>query len=306
MNHCNCDTVCGQDCDDVFAYETQRFVRVKDRKLGILNLTFMILIFGYVVGFNVVWEKGYRKVANVAGTARLQLQRPDVSLHIARPPAELEYCLSANQTSGTYPMHIPANEPQQREDMAECKYLDANDAVYPSIEQEATFLATRIKNQHERIANLSSYEFDTDCNDLAWPECGYKNAGLVTYYLAEPEFFTVWIDHTMSVPEYDISASSADLQGQLVNADGAKIDVCTGYVDVLEDSSKCDRSILSIGSKGRKDIMPMYSLMEAAGIPDLDARASNNAKMDLYNETIRYAGAVLVVSIDYTNMESWV
>lgn len=45
--------------------------------------------------------------------------------------------------------------------------------------------------------------------------------------------------------------------------------------------------------------------MQAAGIPDLDARASDSKDFDLYNETIRYAGAVLVVSIEYSNEQTF-
>ena len=171
---------------------------------------------------------------------------------------------------------------------------------------EATFLGTRIKNEHERIANLTSGQFDNDCDALARPECGYLTSLEVSYYVAEPELFTVWIDHTMSVPEYGISKSSSDMEGALLNLDGDWLDPCDVYEKVLHRPDLCDRNTVQVGVSGQKDIIPVYSILQAAGIPDLDARGSSNPKQELYNETIRFAGAVLVVSIDYTNENSFV
>ena len=37
------------DLDEIFAFKTPRFVRIRDRRLGILNLLFNVAIFAYIV-----------------------------------------------------------------------------------------------------------------------------------------------------------------------------------------------------------------------------------------------------------------
>lgn len=40
---------CGADLDETFAYETIKTVTIKDRTLGLLKITLMLVIFAYVV-----------------------------------------------------------------------------------------------------------------------------------------------------------------------------------------------------------------------------------------------------------------
>jgi hypothetical protein len=39
------ETICGRDVDEVFAYYTVKMVKVRDARLGILRLLFMLAIF---------------------------------------------------------------------------------------------------------------------------------------------------------------------------------------------------------------------------------------------------------------------
>lgn len=42
-------------------------VKVKDRSLGILRLTLQLLIIGYIVGFVLIYQQAYLKVAALWG-----------------------------------------------------------------------------------------------------------------------------------------------------------------------------------------------------------------------------------------------
>ena len=45
--------ICGHDCDDVFGYTTHRYIKVRDRRLGLL---YYFLIFGILGGFTIIWK----------------------------------------------------------------------------------------------------------------------------------------------------------------------------------------------------------------------------------------------------------
>lgn len=47
IEYCLPATCCGQDADEVFAYETPKMVILKDRKLGVLKLVLTMLIVAY-------------------------------------------------------------------------------------------------------------------------------------------------------------------------------------------------------------------------------------------------------------------
>lgn len=56
---------------------------------------------------------------------------------------------------------------------------------------------------------------------------------------------------------------------------------------------------VNLGASGQRDIIPIATLLEAAGVNSLDEVAGTTE--DLATETKRFAGVILLVRIDYDN-----
>ena len=68
--------ICGHDIDEVFAYPTTQFARIRDARLGLFKyiLTFGIILY---VGIYQLWMNGgYLAESTVTGTTRFTLQQP--------------------------------------------------------------------------------------------------------------------------------------------------------------------------------------------------------------------------------------
>lgn len=63
----------GVDLDVVFAYKTDKKVKILDRKLGILYNAIMVLILFYVFGYVIIMNKGYIGSENAIGQVKIQL-----------------------------------------------------------------------------------------------------------------------------------------------------------------------------------------------------------------------------------------
>lgn len=279
------EKACGQDWDDICSYSTQRYVRIRDKKLGILNSIFVFLITVYIVGVNYLYLKQYRAMGTVTGTSRIQAQSPKPEYLL--PIHKLDYC-KMGKYCGDTPPKFPQGCP--------CRWLDQYDAVYPGIETSAAFLSTRIKEVNQTVS-------PSFCVHAVSPECHWDDEGIFTYFIAQPELFTLWVDHTLSVPDIGLSPdtfsrSATEMEGKLVALDGTTvIDPCDPYKKLKLDCPP----YVAVGSKGL-DIVPLQSLLDAAGV-SLD----DDAKLTTGNvsETVRYSGIVLVLSIFYTNMDTY-
>ena len=82
--------------------------------------------------------------------------------------------------------------------------------------------------------------------------------------------------------------------------DGAHIDPCAAYLDTSwhVGGSKCPEYVGV--QAGGSDIMPLQTLLDAAGLEDLDSPGGVTDKAGRV-ETFRYAGLILVVTITYYN-----
>eukprot|EP01138_Halocafeteria_seosinensis_P004396 gb/GECG01004497.1/.p1 GENE.gb/GECG01004497.1/~~gb/GECG01004497.1/.p1 ORF type:complete len:486 (+),score=39.44 gb/GECG01004497.1/:1-1458(+) len=267
------------DLDDIFAFKTPRYVRIRDKRLGLMNLAFMVGIFGYIVGYLVISQQGYKQRGDVIGVTRLQLRAPGPD--IMPELDEMEYC-----GNGTYKADVPDSIEFAK---APCQFLDQFDAQYPRKQANAIFLSTRITYQASQ-RNRSEI-----CANMSLASCAYKEFAHQDFYVADPEFYTLFIDHSMSVPSLDVSKSAIQLGGRLLGTDGKRLDPCKPYT---EANRPCP-SFINLGQSGAKDIVPIAALLEAGGVNSLDDVAGTTE--DLVGETKRFAGLILLVQIDYDN-----
>jgi len=248
------------------SYTTVRVVRIKDWRLGAVHLLLQLAIVAYLLLYTIVFAQRYRRQAlDVVGSARLQLRPP--APPYTREPGALGYCGGA----------------------LECRYLDQYDVAAPWLEPAATFAATRITE--------TSYTLNASaaCANQTLPGCAYAAVpgSAFAYYIANLEMFTLLLDHTLSAASVGVSRAAAQMPGKLVDTSGAALSVCDDYA---AQGWPCDPNV-KVGRVGvGADILPLRSLLRAAGVASLDTVVPS------LNETRRYAGAVLVVTIEYSNL----
>ena len=109
--------------------------------------------------------------------------------------------------------------------------------------------------------------------------------------VAQAERFTLLLDHALVNGRSSFTSRHMS-SGQLVDDAGKRLDPCDDYPDGL-----CPPYV-HVGVAGRYDIVPLASLLRAAGVTTLeqpsDAAADPHA-------SLRHAGCVLMVHISYTN-----
>ncbi len=227
----------------------------------------------------------------IIGTLRLQLKEP--ASQYVLPPNDLAYC-----GSGTYPVNGRLGR------QLTCTYDDALSAVFPEVEESSTFLTTRLSTEHQGLP--------PNCSTPATLECTYDTYQRVDTYLAQPELFTLLIDHSVSSPELDISANSFSMDGRLTypgddtgaSGNGKSFDPCWVYGALFNPAKPCVTTGpggIRVGQKDTFDIVPIGSLLAAGGVTSLDTVVGGNHP----NETRRDAGGIYVVNIDYDNYYSY-
>jgi len=93
--------------------------------------------------------------------------------------------------------------------------------VYPAVEAGQVFLTTRFVRINQVLSS-------PECANLCASDCGYVNASWRFAYVADPEMFTLRINHNINVPSFRLSLSATNMKGRMIGQDGNTIDVCDG------------------------------------------------------------------------------
>jgi hypothetical protein len=149
---------------------------------------------------------------------------------------------------------------------------------------------------------------------LPGPECYYDHSKIDpnadSYYVSQAEDFTAFIDHTLIVEATGRAYSwvDADLKFDgILDVNGKKLDPCDDYE---AQHSLCPVDV-KLGA-GRRDVIPLRTLLRAAGINDLDTfgdspctATNGTVASESCIESARFAGIKLLVDIQYNNAHSW-
>ena len=293
------------DWDEAFAYTTVKMVRVHDRRLGILHYAFMGLIMAYIVVYVLIVSKEYMLVDLPEGTVRLGLLPPKACPDEAagqcdgfrRLPTDLPYCTGGPVAPG---LLMPAP--------FECRYEDESFVVWPPVEQRGFFAATRITERQQQLPGTCDSTGpdgprpDPSCFDWE-PAAGTAEQ---VYYPAQIEWFTAFIDHTMTASRLGLSYSwpSEGLFCRgIFDSEGKQLEPCDDYANV--DACRAANVTLETG---RRNIVPVKTLLRAAGIDDLDTRGDVGCESNVVSpgcESFRYSGLILQVNIEYNNKWSF-
>ena len=292
------------DLDDALAYSTTRTVRIRDRRLGGLYYLVVVGILCYILGYQVIVRQAYLKPAPVTALARLQLQRP--SADYRWPDTQAPYCAGpgtpdraapwprvasyyAYPQPGLYEYTGPGAQGVLTARLP-CLFFDENFAVPNPLEANALFLTTRFTTLRQEAS-------PANCTAEQYTFCSFNTTSSVYALVADAEMFTLLIDHSMAVPSLGISRTASQMAGNIQGYSGQDdyADPCAPYVAYR---AGCP-SFVAVGVSGLRDIVPLKSLLNAAGISSLDQVAGTDPTLS--NETLRYSGLVLLVEIFYSN-----
>ena len=93
--------------------------------------------------------------------------------------------------------------------------------MFPAVEAGATFLTTRMVRLDQTICT-------PECLDLCTSECFYANTSWEYFYVADPEMFTLRVDHTVNVPDFRLSQTTEQMTGKMLDWNGTEVDPCDG------------------------------------------------------------------------------
>ena len=176
------------------------------RLQGILHYFFTLMILAYVVVYVQLINKEYMQLEVPEGTVRLGILAPrpcpDGNTGAAcrqyqQEQDELPYC---QLFAGDPPPGYLQPDPFQ------CRYDDDSFAVWPPVEQRGFFASTRVTERTQAPPAAC----DPSVDDGPRPQAAcfeWETSAETTYYVAQIESFTAFIDHTMTASRLDLSYS---------------------------------------------------------------------------------------------------
>jgi len=262
-----CKRSCWESCkkidlDEVFAYETIKVVRVKDRYLGILRLLLLLGIFLYIVVFVLILQKKYLLNVVPVGTTYTSLLKPP---GIVTYPDQYPYCSSYNDSS----LHLPAEIMQ-----LPCIVWDESEALFPADELDAMMITTRVTQSIEQRLCAES-------GPCAEPWVTVSSTS--SLFLAGINNYTIKVEHSFQAIEFYKSSHSTDFSGSTGSLTGNMVDQ--------------NGNVLQSFGQG-PDIITLDRFLQAAGITLGAAADYISAKP---GESKRSSGVVLLVALDYEN-----
>eukprot|EP01097_Dermamoeba_algensis_P011778 TRINITY_DN9265_c0_g1_i1.p1 TRINITY_DN9265_c0_g1~~TRINITY_DN9265_c0_g1_i1.p1 ORF type:complete len:376 (-),score=56.37 TRINITY_DN9265_c0_g1_i1:108-1235(-) len=198
--------------DSIFSYQTPKIVKIHDTRLALIHYAFMILIFAYVVGFQIVWEKNYLMKEPPTGTIRISTLKGNLT---GTKVGDYPYCRS----------NVTTNIPSAMR--YRCLFWDEGEAVFPVTEQSAVFLSSRVTTTNLTLA----------CS-MEDPACSFTAVSQDTIYVGGVENFTLMFDHAFYTATLNIQANAKDIAGRLLDTDNNQMNVPlvgqSGSSDILD------------------------------------------------------------------------
>lgn len=282
--------VCGQDADDLFAFEVPKLARIRDWKLGILSYSFTILILFYIF----VWQI----LLNNSG---MVLVTPDVSVRMtAQQPVEMSNGLPCStQRANCLDILAPLKQLDYCCDPAVCSYTKTGctcpNRKAPTI-MNCSFMdgfqLARVSGKRMVIGTLISQT--------------QKNV-TTSAYAALVERYTLLFDHALSTTQIQVQSASPGKKGSVASKDmngallvsgnsQAQKDLCrsrSAFVAHPDISKKTTTTtpcyIKPDGSVNNVDYFFLGTLMQAMGL-------------DLDKDNIRSQGLAVTLAISYSNV----
>ena len=295
------------DLDLICSYSTSRTLLIRDKRLGITLYSIQGAILFYVVVWQLILSQVYMADSNFASVVRLQLQQPNQFYRW--PSGKGPFCLGTSAIPSDYPTashytipsegyysYLGSALPQRH-----CQFFDETGAV-PIPETDRMFVTTETRQTNQNVQE------GTECTTVGSINCTFlpsysRNDDNITRrsFVADIEYFTLLIDHSMSAPLAGITRTVSQMEGSLLDKKGHIMDPCDDYLGFAMGCPTNETSgfDVALGRAGLPDIVPLATLLRAAGVTSLDLNAGLNGRDA--EETLREAGIVLNLEISYTN-----
>mmetsp|Transcript_14412 Transcript_14412/g.50106 ORF Transcript_14412/g.50106 Transcript_14412/m.50106 type:complete len:448 (-) Transcript_14412:68-1411(-) len=284
-------------------YQTVKLVQIDDLFLGGLHYVFLLLVFLWIAVYNVAYQNAYIRFESPIGSVRTSLQGPtQVSPKTGSPcdptkpvpacsyeftdPSLLQYCSQSGAVVyGEGQLTLP------------CVNWDAEDVISPVTGSEVLYIGTRVQESNATLqcqfpprgGKPCPQTYETACHRsfTVDPSCSQADTAVENYFVADIERYTVLLDHSVRSPTNPhVHGDSSSMSGSLMS--------CNGTI-VTPDKTPNGQDILSIGQ-----LLNGASFGEQCGV-SLDDVSSVYGS----SNTSRYDGIVLVVAIEYSNVERW-
>jgi len=286
-----------QQVESFLHYKSPKYVEVRSLNLGVLSKFLLLLIFLYIVVYQILYRNRHLGKSQPMGIARVQLQRPtkdhcnpnDADCEADyTPTSQLSYCISGDTVGGDG-------------DRKPCRYLDEKQMNPTGFQHFAFMIPTRISTVRQRATGHCGPESTQKCTNVYV----FNDSDKESVYVADVERFTLLIETAFTLPTED--------QHMTPVRHGASNNF-PGYWEVCADSVRkdcrleripcrgggCDvgrrlsESSLNIFGLAFGDVISMGSLLSIAGV-DLDRDT------DSHGESRRSTGIALQIDVQYEN-----
>lgn len=315
--------VCGRDLDDLLAYNTAVVVSIKDRRLGCLNFFFMVSAAAYVLLYQMLYGNSYLEVTAPSGGFRFSLREEtnelgcdpvsDVGCFPVLPDLdEVAYCnASASVEASCYTASDGSGSGSGSDESERClkqrPCIVLDDLDVGVLDGTEFLLTTRVLQVAQRNVCLSD---QASCTAL-WENVEGISSDA---YVAALENFTLLIDHAVE----ESGSGASDRLGGVARAMKGQLSVPLNHA-LCEKFAAQGRTVLDAATGGQPtsgapcwvdsssaaaDGHDVFTVEEwlAAGDLQLDAWSGDPNYED---EPVRGRGHVLVLTIDYTNIQPW-
>jgi len=231
------DTLFGQDIDTLFAYQTVRIAKIRDRTLGLFRIFMMVAIFFYICIFNIWYKGGHFSFTPVQGVARLQWQEPTKD-HCN--PADVD-CLSDFQDQEDLPYCAEYRGAKPDAVVRDCDYSDAREL--PKYIMDGVLIPTYI----EKYTQLRSCPPLASSCDRKW-KFANKDGSLQSTpgeakptssaFVADVGRYTLLIDHNFKTDKPWLAFDDYKMQGYWEDCDANKENCKTHEIKCVHSGCK--------------------------------------------------------------------
>jgi len=188
------------DYDELLSYQTVKYVKIKEKKLGILHYSLELGIFLYIVIYTIVYQQRYLLSEAPYGSVRATMREPSAWI----PANTLPYCLQNQTTVNNFTNY-------------NCTYMRGTDVTFPPGLIDSIFISTRVKDTFYSVSpNCTNDLFDFQCAPSTTP------SSTLRYYIAGIEKFTLYMEHAVFGRQNQILVSNFQCDGTLIFRNGTK------------------------------------------------------------------------------------
>lgn len=302
--------------DNYLPYVTPKFARIRDRRLGCMKYTFQILIFVYVVLYNIVYNCKHLKVEPVTGTTRVTVQAPTIEDCDTLNPncqndfeaaSTLAYCsefkeadgTDANDTEGKYDARVS----RQIMDNRHCIFMDGASFSNKDAAPGTIFVPTRF-DIAKQISGCDPQPPDFTC-DQRWkyarPDQPWRKQ-----FIDDIEDYKITIDHSYQTQDLTLAGVAGDHTGHVeipCDPEG-DLKACMmhpQFAPVPRDGLPRLEALPSVRGGARGDSISIRDLLEMIRPQHKDYLAWKTHEER--RRTVRSDGAVIALRIQYTNKQ---